>query len=105
MSEKYTIIMVDNGYIFTDCNEDGDSPVVFESKDEDWGATIEELLWHIKSVVCEDSKYTRNRIEIIQEAGEKYELKDDEVLVETKHYKVRHKDEKLEYGEIIVKED
>ena len=98
---KIIIRVVENGYIY-----EGDSgTAVFEADESSDVDALVNLLWHLRSWITDDSKYTRNRVTIIQEIGEKYEVKEDEVLVESKYYRVRHKGEKLNYGETIVKEE
>ncbi len=98
---KIIIRVVENGYIF----EGDEGTMVFEMRDESMTGPLVDLFWYIRSMLIEDSKYTRNRVQVILEIGEKYEVKEDEVLVESKYYRVRHKGEKLNYGETIVKEE
>lgn len=97
----YLIKVAENGYIFEGDNGD----MVFEMQDETMVAPLVDLLWYLNSVLINDTKYSRNRVRVIQEIGEKYELKEDEVLVMSKHYRVRNKDEKLDYGEMVVKKE
>ncbi len=109
---KIIIRVVENGYIY----EGNSGTAVFEADESSDVDALVNLLWHLRSWITDDSKYTRNwitdnskyarnRVTIIQEIGEKYEVKEDEVLVESKYYRVRHKGEELEYGETIVKEE
>ena len=99
----YKIKIVENGYILESLNEGGD--MVFEMRDESMVDPLVDLFWYLRSMLIEDSKYTRNRVQVILEIGEKYAVKEDEVLVESKYYRVRYKDEELDYGETIVKEE
>ena len=87
------IYSAENGYIVVDSEAgDADKPMVFEEKDE----TVEtealvDLLWYLKNALQSEpeGKYSRDRIHIIVEVGEKYELKEGERLVETTHLRVR----------------
>ena len=103
------IYRAENGFIVIEPDSygdaQGDDVTVFETGGDQSGIeTIADLLWHLKGILSEylsepDGKYSRDRIRVGIEMGERYILQKGERVVESSFFRVRRKGEKNEYGE------
>ncbi len=83
------IVHVANGFIIKD--NEGNTSVIKSEEDNEISAA-EELLWKIIDFFdLRRSRYNRERIRIVREVGDKYELQEDEKIIKERYRRVIRK--------------